>query len=192
MVRPRIFGSDTDFCRWMRNCPLLPCVGEDFGFVASDNDLTIHRYKTCVDSVGTRSVQGIMQVEIKTRGGWPSDSQIDTLSKVNLFCGDKTTNGVCVRFFGVFVLSMSGTSPDDSNEIRWGSIPRGRSIGSSAYVRWELIDIKMLIDIFRFDRHPRNLRDTKPFRRHHKTNEFIEIERTELGFDTPVRRIARS
>jgi len=192
MVRPRIYGSDTEFCKWMRDHPSLPCVGDDFGFVASDNDLTIHRYKTCIDSMGTRDVQGIMQVEIKTRNGEPSDSQIDTLSKVNLFCGDRSTNGVSVRFFGVFVLSMSGVSPDCSDEMRWGSIPRGRAIGSSAYVDWEKVDVATLIDIMRFERHPRNLRDTKPFRRHHKTREFVEIEKTELGFDTPVRRIARS
>ena len=45
MVRERMYGSDTEFCAWMRSCKDLPSYGDTFGFVASDNDVTVHRYR---------------------------------------------------------------------------------------------------------------------------------------------------
>ncbi len=60
MTRDRMFGSDTDFCAWMRACKELPSSSDDFGFSASDNDVTVHRYKTVVDAKGTRDIQGLM------------------------------------------------------------------------------------------------------------------------------------
>lgn len=187
MVRERMYGSDTEFCAWMRSCKDLPSYGDTFGFVASDNDVTVHRYKTCIDSVGSREVQGIMQIEVKTRTGKPSPSQVDTLTKLNLFCGDKKVDGCTIRFFGVFVLVLSGTSPDDSESMWWGASPKNKFLANANDFRWESINIEYLIDILRFDRHPRNLKDTSPFRRHHKTKEFIEVEQSPLGF--PVERL---
>lgn len=183
MVRERMYGSDTEFCEWMRHCEQLPSYDENFGFVASDNDLTVHRYKTVVDSVGTREVQGIMQVEIKTRKGKPSDSQIDTLTKLNLFNGDKKVNGTHIRFFGVFVLVLSGTTPDNSSDMWWAIAPKDRFLGDANHLKIHHINRPKLIDILRFERHPRNLTDCNPFRRHHKTQQFIETELTPLGFE---------
>lgn len=183
MVRERMYGSDTDFCAWMRRCKDLPSYGDTFGFVASDNDLTIHRYKTSIDSVGTREVQGIMQVEIKTRRGKPSSSQIDTLTKLNLFCGDRKLGNINIRFFGVFVLVLSGTSPDDSDCMWWCSSPKDRFLSDAKHLRISSISRSELIEILRFECHPRNLSDKTPFRRHHKTQHFIEKELTPLGFE---------
>ena len=183
MTRERMYGSDTDFCAWMRRCKDLPSYSDEFGFVASDNDLTVHRYKTSVDSVGTREVQGIMQVEIKTRRGKPSTSQTDTLTKLNLFNGDRRVGETYIRFFGVFILVLSGTSPDDSDLMWWLIPPKDRFLSDAAKMDVNLIYYKKLIEILRFDRHPRNLSDTNPFRRHHRTKKFIEIESMPLGFD---------
>lgn len=183
MTRERMYGSDTDFCAWMRRCKDLPSYGDDFGFVASDNDLTIHRYKTSVDSIGTREVQGIMQIEIKTRNGKPPASQTDTLTKLNLFCGDKTVNGVSIRFFGVFVLVLPGTHPTETELMWWGASPKDKFLSDAKHMTWSKINYQELIDLLRFERHPRDLRERNPFRRRHKTTQFVEVEKTPLGFD---------
>ena len=191
MTRERIYGSDTEFCDWMRKCKDLPSFGNDFGFVASDNDITVHRYLTAVDNIGTREIQSIMQIEIKTREGKPSESQIDTLAKLNLFNGIKKTNGQHVVFFGVFLLILSGTSPDNSDCMWWGVLPKNSIIKCASYATFHLIDKRQLIDLLRFDRHPRNL-DPNAFRRHHKTREIVVIEKSKLGYEFERRIINRS
>lgn len=195
MTRARAFGSDVAFCSWLRNCPQLPSIDKDdgFGFVATDVDLIIHRYMTNDDTVGTRMVQGIMHLEVKTRGGEPLPSQIHTLSVMNLFCGDKFADGINIRNFGVFVLSMSGLTPDDSCSMRWGVLSKRHQVASarSQYLKWINIDRSTLIAILRFELHPRSL-TRKPFRRHHKTSEFIEEVKTPLGFIVLKPRTKRS
>ena len=191
MTRERFYGSDTEFCAWMRSCADLPSYSQDFGFVASDNDITVHRYLTSVDGIGTREVQGIMQVEVKTRTGKPSLSQMDTISKLNLFSGTKKSNGVHVTFFGVFLLIMDGTDPDNSENIWWGCIPRKQTLSDAKNLKWHIINRTKLIQLLRFDIHPQSL-TTKTFRRHHKTNEVIETAMSELGFEYEKRIITRS
>lgn len=192
MVRERMFGSDNEFCAWMRACKELPSIAPDFGFVATDCDVIVHRYKTVSDSVGTREVQGIMQIEVKTRGGTPTASQIDTVSKINMFSGDKQSNGVCVRNFGVFFLALSGTTPDDSEWMLWAKFRDKKPGNNLNHLESNYITRQELIDILRFERHPRNLKDTKPFRRHHLTREFIEKVETPLGFSIEKPVIKRS
>jgi hypothetical protein len=160
----------------------LPSYSKDFGFVASDNDVTVHRYLTSVDGVGTREVQGIMQIEVKTRQGKPSESQMDTLSKLNLFSSEKVVSGVYVRFFGVFVLVLSHTSPDDSEFMWWCSIPKGLFISDAKKMKITSIDKATLIQLLRFELHPVSL-VKKPFRRHHLTREILQVETTPLGFE---------
>jgi len=191
MTRERIYGSDTEFCAWMRSCRDLPSYSKDFGFVASDNDVTVHRYLTAVDGVGTREVQALMQLEVKTRKGKPSASQIDTLSKLNLFSSEKVVDGVYVRFFGVFVLVLSGESPDDSRQMWWGTIPKGKMLNNASNMNFKQISKCNLISLLRFDLHPINL-SKQPFRRHHKTNEVIVVETTPLGFECERKLVIRS
>lgn len=191
MTRERMYGSDTEFCAWMRACSDLPSYSKDFGFVASDNDVTVHRYLTSVDGVGTREVQGIMQIEVKTRQGKPSESQMDTLSKLNLFKSEKKVRGVYVRFFGVFVLVLSGTTPDDSDHMWWCSIPSDDFISKAELMHINNISKPQLIDLLRFEIHPVNLQK-QPFRRHHKTSEILITETTPLGFECERILIKRS
>lgn len=192
MVRPRIYGSDTPFCDWMRRCESLPSSGDDFGFSACDNDITVHRYKYGVsDSVGTRDVQGLMQIEVKTRSGKPTFSQFDTLNKLNLFAGEKNIDGCHVRFFGVFLLILSGTTPDDSDRMWWCSIPKNKLVRDAKNSVIRGICVDQLVSLLRFDIHPRNF-SKQAFRRHHKTYELLGTETTELGFETETRVIKRS
>ena len=182
MTRERMFGSDTEFCAWMRACKELPAYSQDFGFVAADNDITVHRYMTSVDNLGTREVQGLMQIEVKTRKGKPSSSQIDTLSKLNLFSGSKNINGCQVTFFGVFVLVLSGVCPDTSQSMWWGKIPRTKVITDATKLTWKSIDRNKLIKLLRFELHPVSL-TSRTFRRHHKTTEIVVTEVSPLGFE---------
>jgi hypothetical protein len=191
VTRQRMYGSDTEFCAWLRSCSELPSIGRDFGLSVSDNDVTLHRFMASVDGQGSREVQAIMQIEVKTRSGKPSFSQMDTLSKLNMFCGQKETRQGAVRFFGVFLLVLSGTSPDDSESIWWGVIPKGLHVTDALDLQWHFITREKLIEILRFDRHPRNL-TSNPFRRHHKTYEVVEIETTPLGFECEKKIVKRS
>jgi hypothetical protein len=191
MTRQRFYGSDTEFCAWMRQCKELPSIGRDFGLSASDNDITLHRYLTSVDAIGSREVQGIMQLEIKTRQGKPSFSQMDTLSKLNMFCGERNTKEGHVRFFGVFILVLSNTTPDDSEKMWWGEIPKSFVVTDATKLRWRLIDRTTLIQLLRFDRHPRSF-ETQVFRRHHKTSQTMELVTTPLGLQVEVPVVTRS
>ena len=83
MTRQRHFGNDTPFCAWMRAHPRLPSSGPVFGFTATDSDVVVHRYKAEVDGVGTRDMQAIMQIEVKTSMSQPKPSQLDTLMRLN-------------------------------------------------------------------------------------------------------------
>lgn len=182
MTRERMYGSDTEFCAWLRSCKELPSFSEDFGVVASDNDVTIHRYMHAIDGIGSRDVQGLMQLEIKTRQGKPRSSQIDTLSKLNLFATHKEVKGHHIRFFGIFVLVMSDTTPDNSERMWWGVIPKGVILKDAKNLKWKLIDRSTLISLLRFERHPRNF-SKHAFRRHHLTQEIHVVEMTPLGFE---------
>lgn len=191
MTRQRVYGSDTEFCAWIRNCEKLPSISKEFGMSVSDNDITLHRYLTEVDSVGTREIQALMQLEIKTRRGKPAFSQMDTLSKLNMFAGQKQTDSGLVRFFGVFLLVMSGTHPDNSERMWWGSIPQGLVTGDATKLVWTRIGVDELIEILRFDKHPTSL-TRRPFRRHHLTKEVVEVVKMPLGFEVEQKVISRS
>ena len=196
MTRERIYGSDTEFCAWVRTCKELPSFSQDFGVVACDNDVTIHRYMHSVDGIGSRDVQSIMQIEIKTKrgnpkSGKPSNSQMDTISKLNLFEGEKDVDGQHVRFFGVFLLVLSETTPDNSESMWWGVIPRGVCVSNATLLKWRLINRDALIKLLRFEIHPVNFA-RNPFRRHHKTREIVSTETTELGFEVERKIIKRS
>jgi hypothetical protein len=191
MTRQRMYGSDTEFCAWLRSCKELPSVGKDFGLSASDNDVTLHRYMTSVDAIGSREVQAIMQLEIKTRQGKPTFSQMDTLSKLNMFCGEKQTKEGHVRFFGVFVLILDQTTPDDSQKMWWGQIPKSLVVTDASRLKWRMINRETLIELLRFERHPRTF-ETQAFRRHHKTSSIMQVVQTPLGFSVEKEFLKRS
>lgn len=186
MTRERLFGSDTPFCDWMRKCRELPSWSTDCGFVASDGDATIHRYLTSVDGKGTRDVQGMMDLEVKTRGGSVPQSQKDTLFKKHKVStykrGVRWIKGQYIRHFGVSFVLLSHLTPDDSKVILWGRFNDDGEITTQQIFR------DTLIRLMRFEIHPDNLKDC-PFRRHHKTREIVVTETAPLGFqyDKPIR-----
>ena len=200
MTRDRVFGEDKPFCEWMRNHELLPSNADKTGFVATDCDLIVHRFKREVLSgFGSKQFQGLMHVEAKTRSSVPRSSQIDTLAKLNETSRcHLNIDGMEVRNFGVFVLSMSGLTPEDSCEMRWGVFPdigrKKKRFGiakTAADLKWIPITTDALIRVLLFDLHPRNLVD-RPFRNHHKETVCVEEVTTPLGFQVEKQIVRKS
>lgn len=186
MTRQRLYGSDVPFCDWMRKHPELPSYSSSMGFAASDADVFIHRYLHVVDANGTRDIQSLAMLEIKTRNGEPTWSQADTLYKLHQsMVGTKEIESVIVWNFGVSFISISDERPDKSDCIKWG-----RFQGASK-VRWRKIGLDLLLDLLKFERHHDNL-EKNPFRRHHKTSEIWRLAPQPLGFMWPERIVKRS
>lgn len=187
MTRQRNFGSDVEFMAWLRANPFLRSVSEETAFVATDVDFIGHCYKIKVrDKIGTRQIQGIMFVEVKTRGGNIASSQLDTLYKLNLFKGQRKTFEGTIIFHGVFFLLLDGTTPSNSKDMKWGIFPKEGST-----LIWKKINPKQLEQLLRFEINPQNL-SHNAYRRHHKTSEVVIEELTELGFPCQKRIIHRS
>lgn len=178
MTRMRVFGEDKPFLDWVRNRKDIPSSSAICGVGVADVDAFFHRYLMAVDEIGTREVQALMHVEVKTRNGRPTGSQVDTFWKLHAFRGAQIIGGRYVRNFGSSFLVLSGETPDDSDSIQWG-----RFVGSTREIRYIPIDIKQLIALLRFDIHPDNLQ-TRPFRRHHKRHEIVTKVREPLGFES--------
>lgn len=177
MARDRLFGSDVPFCAWMRRQEELPSDGATCGFAATDVDVLVHRFKENADGLGTRAIQAMMLLEVKTRGAPPTDSQRDTLFKH--MCCLKNRKAIrneagrieYVRHFGVSFLVLEGTDPEDSAGMQWGRF----DLKSDAQrIRWCDVTVPQLLALLRFEIHPDDFKNRNPFRRHHKTREIIE------------------
>lgn len=188
MNRQRMFGSDVPFMGWLRAQGVdLPSNGRDCGVVATDVDFHIHRYLSCVDRIGSREVQTLMQIEVKTRNAEPKPSQLDTLFKVHATTKRwSQVNGQAVRNFGVSVLKLSGTTPLDSSHMWWG-----RFHEEFAILKYRAICIDTLFQLLRFEIDPENF-CTIPFRRHHSTKTIVTKVTTELGFECEEHIVCKS
>lgn len=189
MTRERIFGCDVPFMAWMRANPRLASYSIESGIVQTDVDTTIHRYLTAVDKKGRRQIQSLMELEVKTRGGDLTKSQLDTYRKKHATTiTGKVVDvwGSNVRNFGVSVLKFSGISPDDSEKIEWGRFDK------KLIMKYRIITKEFLEELLLFELHPDTF-EKQLFRRHHKTCELIIEEHSPLlGCSIPRRVIHRS
>lgn len=181
MTRDRIFGEGTEFGEWLRRQESIPSSK----VVATDCDFVIHRHKTDVNGLGVREVQAMMILEVKTRNAEPRFSQLDTMW-LNHMCSNTRNprRNVChqgkkVFHEGVSVLSLSGTTPENSRAIRWGRFRR------AAELHWEFITKEQLLKLLRFELHPDSL-TPRPHRLHHATRSIVAIEHMPLGFSVPT------
>lgn len=185
LIKWRMYGEDTPFSRWVREHEQLPSRTGTMRLGVQDADLIFHAFMTTIDGVGSRDLQTMMLVETKTRNGEPDNSQRDTLWKFHNCRRNATVDGQMIWYLGVYVLSMSGTTPDDSVLMRWGHFTEGGSL------LFREIDTPMLIHLLRFERDPIRLAPQK-FRRHHKTREIAKQTISELGFAMMERIVKRS
>lgn len=187
MTTSRRFGNDeTEFQAWIRAHPEIDSLRH--AVTVNDCDLVLQKYKTVVDGIGTRDVQLHMWVEVKTHSAMPNNTQRESLFDHHQLLMNKRRKLVSaisrtersVWHFGVYVLSLSGTAPDNSSRIDWCSFD------SRGALQRQPIDCETLCGILRFDVSPDDVKDALRLRRHHKTTELIRDERTPLGFVVPV------
>lgn len=131
--------AESAFERWMRLCDILD---SSLGIVRFDLDVLLHRYTFQSDGKGSRLIQAMMFIEVKTRGDKLSESQQDTLSLLNQVLRNRKMNmhavprpqvenrpvkafsrkngrEIQLRLFGGHLLQLSGLSPVDSDSIIW-------------------------------------------------------------------------
>ena len=182
MTRDRIYGEDTEFSAWLRKQERIPSSVVS----VSDCDYVIHRYKQPVDGLGTRDLQAMMILEVKTRNGEPRFAQLDSMYLQHEFSkGQMRKKSTTVVHHGVSFLSLSGTTPDNSSRMRLGRF------GEEKAINWRPVDGQTLESLLLFNLHPDSL-TPNPYRRHHKTNTFQEMMSFPLGFSAPVTIITRS
>lgn len=162
----RLHTAETPFERWVRAQEQLD---SRMGLVRFDLDVLIHRYLTPTDKRGTRDLQCLMGVEVKTRNGTLRPAQRDTFSMLSQVLRNRRTNvyqerrgrhamqhnpsckafshhlgrEVDLRMFGMHLLVLSGDDPTDSAIIKWDK---------------KLIDVETLIGLLRMDLDPDSLK----------------------------------
>lgn len=169
MTRIRRDANDTPFSDWLRCHPELHSVKR--AFTANDLDYVVHAYRTPCDRLGTRQVQHIMILEVKSMGADMTDAQRDTFDILDQIlrntvnsprkkadgiparkCRSLIANGnVTVRIYGCHKLQMSGSRPDSSRWLVWDK---------------RQIDEPTLLKLLRFELHPDTLAPLSD-RRHH-------------------------
>ena len=183
MTRPRIYGTESPFCEWMRGNYSLPSTQ----FVATDVDLWVHAYRTSLDNKKQRDVQCIQFLEVKTRRAKPVSSQLDTLWKIHKTISSRTiaVGGNKVRNFGVSFVSLSGVDPARSDLIEWGRFCKDGSI------KWTLVSVEKLESLMLCEHDPQTL-ESVVLRTHHKTRTHWQIKKAELGFTVAEQIVERS
>jgi len=159
--------QETAFERWMRNHHELD--SRKSGIVRFDLDLLLHRYLTPGDKKGTREIQAVMFIEVKTRGGILRPAQKDTLGMLQQVLRNRRRNihsskkgphaknhcpltrcwshllgrDIILRMFGGHLLEFECDSPDDTGWIAWDK---------------KTINEEMLLRLLRFELDPDTLK----------------------------------
>ena len=157
--------QETAFERWMRNC--IELDSRDSGIVRFDLDILLHKYLVKIDGKGSRELQAVMFIEVKTRWAECSNAQKDTLHLLNQLLNNRRPNlhsppkghlaqgisricqtrsiilGKMVNcwLLGGHLLRMDGDAPDSSKKIEWDH---------------RAISANQLISLLRFDLDPHN------------------------------------
>jgi hypothetical protein len=184
MTTDRRYGEGTPFGVWLRKQSDID--SHQHAFIANDQDWLFQRYRLDArDKVGTRDLQALMDVEVKTRNGRPNSSQQETLwfrhqrldSKDRLLrIGPRSR--VSVWNFGVFVLVLGVEEPKNQSGMLWGKFNQQGELDYQP-ILW-VADLK---DILSFRTFPDNPCERFSWRRHHKTKELIVTRNSPLGFE---------
>lgn len=180
---------ETAFERWLRNEE--SCDSQKAGIVRFDLDVLLHRYMMPTDKRGTREIQCLMFIEVKSFGADVSMSQRDTFSLLSQVLRNRRTNkhqakkgrhanehtpvtkcyshllnkDVTLRLFGGHLLQMSGEDPPTSEWLKWDKKP---------------IDLDQLKSLLRFEIDPDTLRAIDWRRRYSDFKEEFSLFTTGL------------
>ncbi len=167
MTTPRRDDTQEPWAAWVQKNPRLDSVRE--GLCCTNSDLWVHKYRTHVDNVGTRELQHIMLIEVKTFGKDVPTAQADTYHLIDQILRRKDRKYFrrpsgekrWVRTWGVHYIIMSGDAPDTSEWITWDRKP---------------IDVTTLEELLRFERNPDTLAKRSD-RRHHTASQTARLQR---------------
>jgi hypothetical protein len=168
MTTKRRDGKGEPFGDWIRSHPGLDSIRERLS--VTDSDYWIHQYRSHRDKVGSRAVDSIMLLEVKTFFKDVEFAQRDTLHIVHQLLriasvgtdgkrrfvrvkGTRASERRIARCFGVHVLRMTSDRPETSGLMYWDGM---------------VVDEGMLVELLSFIRdpdHPRRFLSTA--RRHH-------------------------
>jgi len=154
MTCARRDGHGSDFGEWSRAHPDIE--SNRYGLAVTDVDWIFHKYAETADGRIIRNSQRQLWLETKCMGAMPNDFQRQTLffnhqllnrHSGNLTCAI-TGRLITIRHYGVFVLSMSGTSPHNSHRMQWLSFDASGCLVSRP------IDESTLLKLLRFEIRP--------------------------------------
>jgi len=194
-VKIRHYDQDTPFGAWLRakgQSGELPSNSIEVGVTASDVDMVVRCWK---NNASGKQIQCIVWLEVKTRNGDCDYAQDSLFSAMSVFAREVQLDDFNVRFYGIFRLRMSGTSPINSQVMLWERWPWKRHGVSKPYHKADLIKSviseSVLVRILKSELHPCTLLEWKPHKSHHGSNTIYEPVTTELGFtvDKPIRKI---
>lgn len=195
MTRIRHYEKDTPFGDWLRNQGHngnLPSSSIDLGVTATDIDMLVKNYKN--HHTG-KELKAMFWVEVKTRSAVPRFAQESIFSMMHLFTGQREFTDDVIRFYGVFRLILSGTSPTNSKCIEWHrfnwSKDNPKRMVTESDLRKTVITEQQLIQILRMDIHPVSLKKWTP-ESHHGETVDVENYRTPLfpdGVPRPIRKM---
>lgn len=168
MTTPRRDNTQEPWAAWIQRNPNLDSVRASL--CCTNSDLWVHRYKSHVDKVGTRELQHLMLIEVKTHGRQVPSAQADTYHLVDQILRRKDkrpykrpTVGVrWVRCWGVHYVIMSGECPATSDWMTWDGKP---------------ITVTVFEELLRFERNPDTL-EPRTDRRHHRPSQFQLLQTT--------------
>jgi len=168
MTTERRDGNEEPWRTWVRTNPNLD--SKTHGLSITDIDLCVHRYMVHADRIGTRELQHVLLLEVKTFGADEPHPQADTLAVLDAALrllrrkkiripGSRTP---CrrVRFWGVHCLRLSGLMPPTSEQMWWDEKP---------------ITLPELEEVLRFERDPDSLQPRED-RRHHAPSEAARLQ----------------
>ncbi len=190
MTRPRVFGSDMPFLGWLRGQRDLDA--SRMGITVNDVDVFVHKFKVHTDKFGTREIQLMFDLEIKSHDGAPDANQRQSLffRHQRIRTQDKNRGGEgCFKpvattdfldgkeklfiHYGCYLLQLSGNTPDNSSTMRWCRFDK-RGVYHPT-----VLSMEMLKSILRFETHPFTIRPLE-FRRRHNTQEIVECTNDDL------------
>lgn len=196
MTAPRRHGEDTPFGKWVRDQEGLE--SRQCSMNLCDVDMLFQKYRTDIDTgeaagLDPRDVQLCMLVEVKTFDVEPNEHQREILFYHHQLLRTKrrlrrigNLPMVSVWHYGVFVLRLRGTRPEEGAPMLWGQFDKH---GGLAWTR--ISRVWQLIEILGFNWHPDTLQPLR-LRRHHKNAPLVCQETTAIGITVPTLVTKRS